>query len=165
MPTYILKQKMVSIGTDFNIMDRNGNKVYFVDGYGFSIGKKFSFQSKSGTELVKIKQVLGSFSPKYKIKKGSKVLAVVKKKPFTMRDCFLVDVPGPNDYHVVGRFTEHEYVFKKNGIVVAEVSRKLFKATDTYSVDITGNSDPVIILSSAVIIDTICHNKNSKHHR
>lgn len=165
MPRYILKQKMVSIGDDFNIMDQNGNMVFFVDGYGFSFAKKFSFQNNSGKELVKITQVLGSFSPKYKIKKGRKLIAVVRKKLFTMRDCFLVDVPGPNDYHVTGKFTEHEYVFKKNGVVVAEVSRKLFKTTDTYSIDISGNPDPVLILASAVIIDTICHNNKSKHHR
>ena len=40
---------------------------------------------------------------------------------------------------------------------MARVSQQWFSWTDTYGVDVAEGEDDVLILSSAVVIDTICH--------
>ena len=42
-------------------------------------------------------------------------------------------------------------------VSVASVSKKYFTWADTYGIDIPHGEDPILILSSAVVIDLCCH--------
>jgi uncharacterized protein YxjI len=68
-----------------------------------------------------------------------------------------VDVPGPDDLEAKGNFSDHDYRFTRHGATVAEVSKKWFSLRDTYGVDITEGEDDVLILTSTVVIDMVCH--------
>jgi len=158
-----MKQKFWSWGDDFIIRDENGGDAFIVDGRAFSWGDKLSFQDIGGNELAFIRQKLLTWGPTYEIEVHGKLVAVVKKKFFTLLRCkFTVDVPGPDDLEAQGSFLDHEYAFERQGREVAQVSKRWFSWTDTYGVDIAADEDDVLILATAVVIDMVCHH-DKKH--
>jgi uncharacterized protein YxjI len=155
---YVMKEKWLALGDDFQITDEQGQPRFFVDGRAFSIGDKLSFHDMNGRELAFIRQRLLAWGPTYEISQNDQVVATVKKKLFTLLRCkFMVDVPGPNDIEASGNFLEHEYSFLQQGQPVAQVSKKWIAWTDTYAIDIASSANDVLILSCAVVIDLICH--------
>ena len=160
---YVLKQKFWSWGDDFRIQDADGKDVFFVDGRAFSWGDKLSFQDMERNELAFIRQKLLAWGPTYEIEVHGRLVAVVKKKLFTLLRCkFTVDVPGPEDLEAQGSFLDHEYTFECRGREVAQVSKRWFSWTDTYGVDIVSGEDDVLILATAVVIDMVCHQESKQ---
>lgn len=160
---YVMKQKFWSWGDDFIIRDENGRDAFRVDGRAFSWGDKLSFQDPAGTELAFIRQKLLAWGPTYEIEVHGRLVAVVKKKLFTLLRCkFTVDVPGPDDLEAQGSFLDHEYAFECQGREVAQVSKRWFSWTDSYGVDIAAGEDYVLILATAVVIDMVCHQESKK---
>ena len=161
---YVMKQKFWSWGEDFTIRDEQGRDVFLVDGRAFSWGDKLSLQDMQKNELAFIRQKLLSWGPTYEIEVQGRLVAVVKKKFFTLFRCkFTVDVPGPDDLEAQGSFLDHEYSFERQGREVAQVSKRWFSWTDTYGVDIQQGEDDVLILATAVVIDLVCHQDGAKH--
>lgn len=158
---YVLKQKFWSFGDAFRIRDAEAETFsWSMDAP--SVGA-ISFPSRTcnTTNWRFIRQKLLSWGPTYEIERESRLVAVVKKKLFTLLRCrFTVDVPGPDDLEVQGSLLDHEYAFERHGQVVAQASKKWFSWTDTYGVDINAGEDPVVILASAVVIDLICHQES-----
>ena len=155
---YVMRQKLLALGDDFQIRDEAGNEVYYVDGRALSFGDKLSFRDAAGTELAFISQRLLAWGPTYEIWRNGELAAVVKKKLFSFfHHRFTVDVPGPDDLEAEGDFTDHEYEFKRGGRVVAVVSKRWFAWTDTYGIDIDEGEDDVLVLASAVVVDLACH--------
>ena len=161
---YLMKQKLWAFGDDFTIKDDAGNDRFFVDGKAISLRDKLSFQDMSGRELVSIRQKLLSWGPTYEIYQGDRLVAVVKKKLFTLfRYKFTIDdaaTPQPVDLEVEGDFFDHEYTFSRNGRPVATVSKRWVGFRDTYGVDIAAGEDDVLILASSVVMDLATEKKN-----
>ena len=163
---YLMQQKFVSVGDDYNIKDQNGNQQFFVDGYGFSFGKRFSFQDPNRNELLDVKQRLFTFSPTFIIYKDKIPKAKVRRAMGAVRDVFhLTFLDSKKKIKIVGKLVEHEYKFYDKKKMIAEVSKKWFRNTDTYAIDISGGQQDRFILATAVIVDLICHEKESKHKR
>lgn len=162
---YQLKQRIMGFGEDFYVWDEGGNKVFFIDGYAASFAPKFVMKTMQKQKVATIKKKLFKFFPTYSVDLGSGEPTIVRKKPFTIRNTFIIDVPGPNDYTVVGKLIEHEYTFYQNKKEVAKVSKKFFRATDTYSLDIHTSGNEVLLIACSVAIDMICHSKKSKYNR
>ena len=162
---YVMRQKLLSFGDDFQIRDDRGNDVYFVDGKAFSIGNQLAFRDMRGRELAFIKQKVLAWGPTYEISRDGEVLALVKRKLLSLvHHRFTVDVPGPDDLEAQGDFMDHEYTFTRGGRDVATVSKRWFSWTDTYGVDIADGEDDVLILASAVVVDMACHpDEDGKH--
>ena len=161
---YVLKQKFWSWGDDFRIQDADGKDAFFVDGRAFSWGDKLSFQDMAKNELAFIRQKLLAWGPTYEIEVHGRLVAVVKKKLFTLLRCkFTVDVPGPDDLEAQGSFLDHEYTFERRAREVAQVSKRWFSWTDTYGVDIVSGEDDVLILATAVVIDMVCHQESKQN--
>lgn len=163
---YQIQQKMVSIGDDFRILDEDGNDIYFVDGYGFSFGNKLSFQDMQKEEKFLIKQSLFTFRPSYKFRKHGETLATVRKNLLSFRPTFVLTIPSSSrQIQIVGRVLEHEYFFREGSTTVATVSKRWFRATDTYAVDISEKGDHAVILAAVIVVDLVCHQRNSKYDR
>jgi uncharacterized protein YxjI len=154
---------LFSWGDDFYIRDEAGRDLFFVDGKGFSLGDQLSFQDLQGNELAYIKQKLLSWGPTYEITRDGRLLAVVKKEPFSFfRHVFTVDVPGPDDLVAEGDFWGHEYAFSRAGRPVGQVSKRWFAWGDTYGVEVADGEDTVLILAGAVVIDQVCHDEKNR---
>src|SRR5262245_4453468 len=113
---FLMKQKVLCWGDDFRIKTEGGQDAYLVDGRAFSLGDKLSFQDTASNELAFIRQKLLSWGPTYEISRDGQVVALVKKKLFTLIHCrFTVDVPGPDDLEARGSFLDLEYEFTRSG--------------------------------------------------
>ena len=162
---YVMRQHLWSFGDDFTVKDEAGNDRFVVDGRAFSLGDKLSFRDPAGNELAFIRQKLLSWGPTYEIERAGRLVAVVKKKLFTLvRNRFTVDetaTPDPVDLEVEGSFWEYEYTFTRHGRPTASVSKKWFRWSDTYGVDVADGEDDVLILACAVVIDLATERKKN----
>ncbi len=154
-----MKKKLWAFGDDFRIQDSSGKDIYFVDGKGFSLGKKLSFQDLMGKELAFISQKLLSFKSTYEIYREGQLFAAVVKEISFFKSKFTVDVPGPNDYSVKGNFMNFEYEFERSGKAVARVSKEFFPWGVSYGIDIVPAEDDITVLATAVVIDMVCHSE------
>ncbi|MCA9200892.1 MAG: hypothetical protein KDA87_25310, partial [Planctomycetales bacterium] len=89
---------------------------------------------------------------------GSLFAEVVKKFSWFNKS-FTLDVPGPNDYSIEGKFWLHDYEFFRAGHTVARVSKAYWAWTDTYGIDIIDGEDDVAILCAAIVIDQVLHDE------
>ncbi len=161
MKRYQLKQRVFALGDKYAICDDAGECHFEVASHLFSFRQKLTLSDASGRERVLIRRRLLSFGPTYEIEEDGRMMAIVKKKLFTLFRCrFEVDVPGPDDLEASGSFLEHEYTFERGGRDVARVSKAWFSWGDSYGVEIADGEDDVLILASAIVIDLACHNED-----
>ena len=145
-------------GDDYHIRDDAERDVYFVDGHGFAIANKLSFQDMQGNELAFLKEQLLVAGQAYEIYRAGALAARVQKEPLTRDECrFCVDLPGPNDPLASGDFYNHEYELKRDGQVIARVSRQLAPPGAHFGVEISAGQDDVLLLSAMIVIDLISH--------
>ncbi|BCX46985.1 Tubby C2 family protein [Haloferula helveola] len=155
--TYQIREKFWSWGDDFKICDNVGRPVFQVKGKAFSWGDKLSFQDMAGQELAFISQKMFSMMPRYEIHRNGQLFAEVVKEFRWFSKEFTLDVPGPNDYTIKGRFWTHDYEFTRGGRVVANVSKEFFSMSDVYGVQIVDGEDDVAILAACIVIDQVLH--------
>ena len=154
---YTISQKLLAVGDDFSVKDESGKEVYYIDGKLFSFfGKKLVVLNARKAEIAVIKRKPFALTPTFSIKRDGAVSAVVKKRRFSYQHKFVIDVPGTQDYEIIGDVVGHEYTIRRGRDHVARVSKRFFGATDNYEVDIA-QGDTVILLSSVVILDLVLH--------
>ncbi len=158
---YFIDQKFWSIGDKFTITDEKGYPVFFVKEKFLTIGDRLSFMDENGSLIFYIKQKVLSLNKQYRIYNNKKLVARVIKRIKPFNDKFIVDLPGDNDYIVLGDFINHRYSFIRDGRKVAQISKKWNSFTDNYMVEIGPHEDDLIILAAAVIIDMASHKEDS----
>jgi len=147
---------------EFYITDSEGNQKFRVAGTAFDWGTNLSFQDLDGNELATIGQEFGPMAPVYSIERDGEVFAEVKKEWSWAGKSFTLDVPGPNDYSISGRFSEYEFHFIHRGAVVAKVSKIDWNWEDSYGVDIIDGEDEIAILCTTIIIDEVLFEQDRK---
>ncbi len=151
--------KTLALGGDYTVRDESGSQVLYFDGKVFNFGgKKIVVLDAKGKEVARIRKKLLSFYPAYVVRRKGNIPTIIRKCGFSIRNDFIIDVPGSNDMRVVGDFIAHEYTIKRGSVDVARVSKKFFSAVDSYGVDIQ-SGDPVILLSAVVVIDMVLYKK------
>lgn len=150
-----VSQKLMAVGGDFSVRDDAGKEVYYFDGKLFSLGgKRVIVLDGQRKEVARIVQRPFSFSPTYRVRRNGRVAATIKKRRFTVRDQFIIDVPGTNDYQVVGDYLGFEYGIRKGGVEVARISKRFFSSSDSYGVEVH-HGEPVLLLCAVVVIDMV----------
>lgn len=151
--SFQLKQKAWTFRNTYEIKDGSGDAVFRIKAKTFSLSKKFDFEDEKGNQLLRIKKRLIGFKPQYKIIRDGEVIAKIEKKWSIWKSKFRVDLPGPNDLIVEGKFWKKEYHFERKGRKIAEVSKRFWSWSDTYGVEIDDGEDVVLILATIVCID------------
>jgi uncharacterized protein YxjI len=162
---YVMKQKILTPGERFVIKDETGTPVFYVKGKVFSVGDKLSFRDTDGNELAYISQKVLSFRPRYRIYRDNRLTAKVVKKLVLLKDRYIVDIPGSDNYKVSGNVWNYEYSFTRNGRKVASVSKKFFSWSDTYGIAIVPGEDDILILAAVVVIDMVSHGDQQHQSR
>jgi uncharacterized protein YxjI len=156
--TYMLREKMFSIGDDFWIENGAGQRAFKVDGKALRIRETLVIEDAAGREVATVKEKLVSVRDVMTIERGGQPLATIKKALFTpLRERFEIEGGNGISYEVKGRITDHQYSFERDGQQVAEVSKKWFRVRDSYGVEIGPNEDVGLILASVVAIDQMTH--------
>lgn len=78
-----------------------------------------------------------------------------EKKITLFKPFYIIDIPGQDDYKVVGDFSEYEYNITKKGREVAHISKNFFSWYDSYKVAIVPGEDDILILAAVVVIDLV----------
>ena len=161
---YKIRQKLFSIGDDFWIENRKGEKVFKVDGKALRLRKTLIFEDLDGNKLCQIQERWLPIKETMEIEDpNGKQMAVVKKALITpLRDKWDVKVKGGPDLDVQGDILDHEYSIKQGWNKVAKVSKKWFRLTDTYGVEIDPGQNDILILAIAVAIDMMAHDEDKK---
>jgi uncharacterized protein YxjI len=151
---YVIRERLFSIGDDFDVLDEHGTKVFHVDGKVLSLRNKVVIEDPSGQEVASVHRHLVAMRPTYEITIGGEKAAEVRKKLFTpFRERFTIDVPGPDDLEMKGDLLDHEYVIERDGHELAVVSKRWLTVRDTYAVQISAGVEPLLILCSVLALD------------
>lgn len=151
---YVIRERFLAFGDDFDITDEDGRTVLHVDGKVLSLRDRLVIEDPAGREVASVHRQLVSLRPTYRITIGDEPAAAVRKHFFTpFRDRFTIDVPGPDDLEVAGDLLDHEFGVSRGGRDVAQVSKRWLSFRDTYAVRIAEGEDHLLILASVLAVD------------
>jgi uncharacterized protein YxjI len=154
---FAIRQRLISAGDDFDIKNEHGKKVYFVDGKAFSFVDDLTIKDLQRNEVARIKKKLFTFIPTYTVSRKGQLLATVRKRPFTLRTRFKLEIPGPGKYEVLGNMFRYDYKILRDGKQVANVSKKILAMSDSYGIEIYDEENAITILGVAIVIDITLH--------
>lgn len=153
---YIIHEKLLTFGKDSLIKNEAGQPVFDVDGKALSLFNTLIISDMEGNKIATIKQKFPSLSPTYEItREGQESVEISKQLISPFVDRFTVDIPGPDDLHIKGSMSEHEYTISSKDQDIATISKGLFKELETYGVDIAPGQDDVLILACVLVLDVI----------
>lgn len=152
--TYQMREKLLAIGDDFWVEDAQGNKAFRVDGKAVRFRETFILEDASGNEVARIKEKKLAVRDTMTIEIGGKE-AKVHKRMLGIRDRYVIDFDGGDDFTAKGNFVDHEYEIEREGDKVAEISKKWFRVRDSYGVEMHADQDPALILAITVCIDAM----------
>ncbi len=151
---YLIRERFLRFGEDFDITDDSGRTVLHVDGKVFSLHDRLVIRDSAGQEVAQVHRRMIALRPTYQISVGGEKVAEVRKHFFTpFRDRFTIDIPGPDDLEMSGNLLDHEFTVRRGGQTVATVSKRWFSMRDTYAVDIAEGEDHLLILASVLALD------------
>ncbi len=77
--TFVLKQKLVSMGGDAWIEDVQGNRVFEVDGKALALRRTLKLNDTAGNEIYHIGKSLMHLRKTFEIKKGEQIVATIQQ--------------------------------------------------------------------------------------
>ncbi|KNF07757.1 protein of unknown function DUF567 [Gottschalkia purinilytica] len=158
---YVIREKIFSLGDNFNIEDEFGNPRFQVIGKVFSLGDKLSVYNMNGDELFYIEQKLLRFLPEYSIYKGQELVAKIKKKLTFFRSEFMIESIYGN-FEIHGDIIAYNFYITKNGETIATVNKKLLSLSDSYALDVKDGENDDFIVTLVIVIDQILHDNDGK---
>jgi uncharacterized protein YxjI len=149
---YILRQRF-SLHDRYTIKDEAGNDAFLVTGKAIEMVRTHSLQDLNGNELMLIKHKPMSLKPTFELHEGENAVGLVKKEG-ALKTRFVIELSSGENIEVTGKLLKYEWTFEQNGRQVA-VSRKFARLKDHFVVDVADEKDAVLVLSSAVAIESI----------
>jgi uncharacterized protein YxjI len=151
---YVIKERFLDIGDDFDVVDDHGRKVLHVDGKVLSLRDRLVIEDPSGHEVASVSRKLIALRPTYQIEIDGEEVAEVRKKLFTpFRDKFTIDVPGPDDLEMSGDLFDHEFTVERGGREVASVSKRWLSIRDSYAVNVAEGENHLLILCAVLALE------------
>jgi uncharacterized protein YxjI len=151
---YLIRERFLDFGDDFDITDESGNPVYHVDGKVLSLRDRLVIEDTAGREVASVHRQLVALRRTYTISIGGDKAAEMRKKLFSpFVDKYTIDVPGPHDLTMRGNLLDHEYTVERDGDEVASVSKKWFSVRDTYAVRIAEGENDLLVLAAVLALD------------
>jgi uncharacterized protein YxjI len=164
MARYKMRQRLISIGEDFDIDDERGNPAYKVDGKLLRIRETFVIEDLQGHEVATIREKKLALRESMDILRGGATIATIRKAWFApIRDKFDIDMRDGQDLVAQGNILDHEYAIRRDGETIAQISKQWFALRDTYGIDIAPGEDDGLILAIAVAIDEMAHDPDEQH--
>lgn len=153
----LIKQKVFSFGSKFNIFDENGEIKYVAVGEVFTFGRKLHVMDTDGNEVIYIEQKLLTFRPKYEINiVGNAPVEIVKE--FTL---FTHEYSIPDwNVKINGDFLAHEYTVTMNGYDIAVMSKEWLTWGDTYIINIPDPGNELLALAAILVVDCCMESNN-----
>ena len=158
-----LRQRLLSIGEDYDVTDASGTPRYKVDGKVLRIRETFVIEDTRGQEVATVKQKLIALRRTMVVTRGGKEIATIRKAllaPF--RDKWSIDVEGGDDLTATGNILDHEYTVRRGDDTIATISKRWFTIRDTYGLDVRDGEDEGLIVAIVVAIDEMAHDPDEE---
>jgi len=161
---YLIRERFLGLGDDFDITDEQGRAVLRVDGKVLSLRDRLVLRDPEGRVVAEVTRKVVALRPTYRVTIDGRPAADVRRHLFTpFRDRFTIDVPGPDDLEITGDLIDHEFVVERGGQRVATATRKLFRLRDTYAVDIGDGEDELLVLAAVLAVDLAQQRERGEH--
>jgi uncharacterized protein YxjI len=149
--TYVLNQKLMSLGGDAWIEDEAGNRAFEVDGKALSLRRTLEIRDPAGATLYTISQALAHVHRTFEIKHGDVVVATLQEALFNLLgDHFTIELASGDQLTVQGDWINREFHVARAGSDVIFASRSLLTLHDTYGVQIADGFE--VPLGLAIIV-------------
>lgn len=153
-----LRQRLISIGEDYDVTDAAGTKRYHVDGKVLRIRQTFVIEDADGNEVATVKQKLIALRRTMFVERGGREIATIRKALFApLRDKWTIEVEDGAELSATGNILDHEYTVRRGDDVIATISKRWFTIRDTYGVDVRAGEDEALIVAIVVAIDEMVH--------
>lgn len=151
---FLLRQKILTVGDKYDIMDKDGSIIGKVEVKFLSLGPKITVFDNSDREVLRIN---GNFlRTKFNvIEQNGTNVCLIKRPLVAVRPSLEVeDSGGQTMFNGNGDLARHNFSLKdKNDMAVVKVHEKWLSITDSYAVELTGDIDPRIALSFVLAVD------------
>jgi len=163
---FLVRERLLSIGDDYWILDEHGEKVFLVDGKALRIRETFELKDAHGEVLAKIHERFFSIRDTMEIDRDGETLATVRRKLFTpIHHHYRVELSNGAEMDVSGNILEKEFHIEWEGEVQAVISRKWFRVRDTYAIDVVReDADIALLISVAVCVDRLAEHEREHAH-
>ena len=154
--TFVLNQKLVSIGGDLWIEDGNGNHAFEVDGKAFSLRRTLILRDTAGAELYEINKSLAHLRTTFEIKRGDQVVATIQRALVNLfGEHFTITAANGEQLAVTGDWIAREFHIQSNGTDVILASRNFFSMHGSYGVRIAQGFDVPLGLAIVIALEQI----------
>ena len=152
--TFVLNQKLMSIGGDLWIDDANGNHAFEVDGKALAIRRTLVLQDAAGNPLYEINQSLAHLHTTFEIKRGDEVVATVQKALLNiLGDHFTIALAGGEQLTVTGDWIAREFHVVRGGADVILASRNLLSLHGAYGVQVAPGFDTPLAMAIVIALE------------
>lgn len=158
-----LKQRVFTIGDQYDIYDVNGNPVFHVGSEIFTIGAKMHLCDLNGTELYYIRQNFTLFLAQYEIYRNDLLCAVVSQE-FAFFSAKLNVESELGRFDITGDFMGMNFQITLNGQYFGSICKKWLSWGDTYELDIPDAGQAPFVCALVAAIDNCIHNDRKNHH-
>ncbi|MGD0019612.1 MAG: LURP-one-related family protein [Candidatus Limnocylindrales bacterium] len=152
--TYLLNQKLLSLGGDLWIEDEAGNRAFAVQGKVMSLRRIHTLLDPNGSPLYQVGQSLAHVHRTFEIKRGEEVVATVQQALINLLgDHFTITLANGTALAVTGDFINREFHVTQAGTEVIFASRRLLAIRDSYGVQIAPGFDVALGLAIVVALE------------
>ena len=149
--TFVLKQKLVSMGGDAWIEDVQGNRVFEVDGKALALRRTLKLNDTAGNEIYHIGKSLMHLRKTFEIKKGEQIVATIQQGLVSfLGDKFKIEFEGGDELTVKGDIIDHNFMVKRGEVVVVEASQKFFSLHNVFAVQVATGFE--VAMAAAIVI-------------
>ncbi|MFV8772350.1 LURP-one-related/scramblase family protein [Aerococcus urinaeequi] len=158
-----MKNQLLSLKRDFNLTNQDGDPVYKIKNKWLSIGQQFRIiDLAQDKEVAQVKEQIIDLMPTVDVyDQNNDKVAEIRKKVSLFRDNYKVT---SLDWDVKGNILDFDFrITDENGDRIARIDRKMISIRDTFVIDIEDQvpADVVpIILGVVMAIDLVVERKN-----
>ena len=158
---YIMRQRMVALGQDFNINNAAGQPCFKIDGKVRLVKESLKFRDMQGNLLYKLDEKVVRIRDSYDILNANdQVVAKVHNAIFDpLRERFTIELASGETMTTTGKVMWAQYDIERGGRQVAKISKQFsWIGRDQYVVDVLQGEDDCLILAITVVIDMMVSN-------
>ena len=146
----LIKQRVFSWGSKYDIYDEDNQVRYEVRGEVFSWGHKIHVYDAYENEIGMIRQKLLNLTPTFEIDVQGRTLGKIKKRFTLFHPSYDIDFNG---WEVDGDFWGWDYNVYDGGQAILNISKVLFQWGDTYVIDIPNSDHELMGMMLVIAID------------
>jgi len=158
---YIMRQRLMAFGQDFNINNAAGQPCFKIDGKVRMVKESLKFRDMQGNMLYKLDEKVLRIRESFDILYPDGRLAAKVHNAIIdpLREKFTIEIPGKENMITRGKVMWAQYDILRNQTQVGKISKQFsWIGRDQYVVDVLHGEDDCLILAVTVVIDMMVSN-------